>query len=547
VREIDRGGGFRGHWQILRVAWRRVEYAGKKNPAFQINLPGKKACRPQARLVFTTIGRMHKKYTTGLMWFRRDLRVDDNAALYHALKSCEQVYCAFVFDRAILDALPRADRRVEFIRESLVDLNGQLAKLSFDPGAAPAGLLVRHGTAISALPALAEQLSIDAVFANHDDEAYSLARDAEVQAALEGTGVAFHTFKDHVIFERKEVLTLSGKPYSVFTPYKNAWLKKADAFYVKPYPVETYGAALAALPAGETQEVMSLAALGFENTNLSALHLRGGSQGGHALFEDFLERMKNYRAARDFPGVKGPSYLSVHLRFGTVSIRKMASHALAHQAANEGAATWLGELIWRDFYAQILSNFPHVAQRSFKPEYDAIVWEQGEKAQALFQAWCEGRTGYPLVDAAMAQINQTGYMHNRLRMVTASFLVKDLGIDWRWGERYFAEKLNDYDLASNNGGWQWAASTGCDAQPYFRIFNPVSQSLKFDADGKFIRRYLPMLEKLPKSALHSPWLASPMELVTADVTPGINYPLPVVAHAEARAATLQRYAVVKKS
>ncbi|MDB5884448.1 MAG: deoxyribodipyrimidine photo-lyase [Polaromonas sp.] len=488
---------------------------------------------------------MHKKYKTGLMWFRRDLRVHDNAALYHALKSCDQVYCAFVFDRAILDALPRADRRVEFIRESLVDLNRQLATISPEHAAAPAGLLVRHATASDALPALAAQLAIDAVFANHDDEAYSLARDAEVQALLESRRVAFHTFKDHVIFERKEVLTQAGKPYSVFTPYKNAWLKQVDDFYVKPYPVERYGAALAALPVDEAQEVMSLAELGFEKTNLSALQLYGGSRGGDALFQEFLERMKNYRATRDFPGIKGPSYLSVHLRFGTVSIRQLASHALALQAGNEGAATWLGELIWRDFYAQILSNFPHVADRAFKPEYDAIVWAQGDKAQALFQAWCAGRTGYPLVDAAMAQINQTGYMHNRLRMVTASFLVKDLGIDWRWGERYFAEKLNDYDLASNNGGWQWAASTGCDAQPYFRIFNPVSQSLKFDADGKFIRRYLPVLAKLPKAALHSPWLATPQEQLAADVTPGIDYPLPVVAHAEARALTLQRYAVIK--
>ncbi|WP_293633520.1 deoxyribodipyrimidine photo-lyase [Polaromonas sp.] len=490
---------------------------------------------------------MHKKYKTGLMWFRRDLRTEDNAALFHALNSCEQVYCAFVFDRSILDALPRTDRRVEFIRESLVDLNGQLAQLCSQKQEHPAGLLVRHDTANTALPALAEQLSANAVFANHDDEPYSLARDAQVQAVLEGQGVAFHTFKDHVIFERQEVLTLAGKPYSVFTPYKNAWLKKVDAFYLKPYPVEAYGSALAPLPASEARDVPSLAELGFEVTNLSTLKLPAGSQGGNALLEDFLGRMEKYRETRDFPAVRGPSYLSVHLRFGTVSIRKLASVALALQAGNEGAATWLGELIWRDFYAQILSNFPHVAGNAFKPEYDAIQWEQGETAQALFLAWCEGRTGYPLVDAAMAQINQTGYMHNRLRMVTASFLVKDLGIDWRWGERYFAEKLNDFDLASNNGGWQWAASTGCDAQPYFRIFNPVSQSEKFDADGKFIRKYLPVLARLPKGALHSPWLASPVELMAADVAPGSNYPMPLVDHAKARLQTLERYAVVKKA
>ncbi|CAM3468891.1 deoxyribodipyrimidine photo-lyase [Polaromonas hydrogenivorans] len=477
------------------------------------------------------------------MWFRRDLRLQDNAALHHALKSCEQVFCAFVFDRTILDSLPKADRRVEFIRESLVDLNRQLAKLAL-----PAGLLIRHGTALDALPALASRLSVDAVFANHDDEPCSLARDAEVLGLLEGADVAFHTFKDHVIFERQEVLTLAGQPYTVFTPYKKAWLKKVDAFYLKPYPVEKYASALATRPADERQDVPALAELGFEKTNLSALRLPTGSQGGEALFDDFLDRMPHYADTRDFPAVKGPSYLGVHLRFGTISIRKITSSALAQQqTGSEGATTWLSELIWRDFYAQILANFPHAASSAFKPGYDAIAWEQGEKAELLFQAWCEGRTGYPLVDAAMAQLNQTGYMHNRLRMVTASFLVKDLGIDWRWGERYFAEKLNDFDLASNNGGWQWAASTGCDAQPYFRIFNPVSQSEKFDADGKFIRKYLPVLAKLPKAALHSPWLASPMEQAAADVALGSNYARPVVAHAEARALTLQRYALVKKS
>ena len=491
---------------------------------------------------------MQMKYTTGLMWFRRDLRVEDNAALHHALKSCQRVFCVFVFDRDILNALPGADRRVEFIRESLVDLSEQLRRLAQENGTADAGLLVRHDKAIDAIPALAARLSVDAVFTNHDDEPQALARDASVQALLEAQGVAFHSFKDHVIFERSEVLTLAGKPYSVFTPYKNAWLKKIDDFYLKPYPVEKYASALATLPAEERQGIPSLQALGFKKTNLSALQIPTGSQGGTALFDDFLSRMAHYKETRDFPAVKGPSYLGVHLRFGTVSIRKLASTALAQQQkGSDGAATWLSELIWRDFYAQIVSNFPHAAAGAFKPGYDAIAWEQGEKAKALFQAWCDGQTGYPLVDAAMAQINQTGYMHNRLRMVTASFLVKDLGIDWRWGERYFAEKLNDFDFPANNGGWQWAASTGCDAQPYFRIFNPVSQSEKFDAEGKFIRKYLPVLEKLPTSALHSPWLAKPVELAAAGVTLGNNYPMPIVRHNEARALTLQRYAVVKQS
>jgi deoxyribodipyrimidine photo-lyase len=237
----------------------------------------------------------------------------------------------------------------------------------------------------------------------------------------------------------------------------------------------------------------------------------------------------------------------VHLRFGTVSIRKLV--AIAWQRTlhgSAGAAVWLSELVWRDFYFQILANFPHVARSAYKPEFDAIQWEVGEHAQTLFKAWCEGRTGYPLVDAAMAQINQTGYMHNRLRMVAGSFLVKDLGINWQWGEKYFAEKLNDFDLSANNGGWQWVSSSGCDAQPYFRIFNPISQSEKFDADGKFIRRYLPQLAKLPTKVLHAPWLASAEVLATCSVVLGKTYPEPVVSHEAARALTLQRYAVVKK-
>jgi deoxyribodipyrimidine photo-lyase len=489
---------------------------------------------------------MDKKYTSGLMWFRRDLRLQDNAALYHALKSCRRVFCVFVFDREILDALPSADRRVEFIRESLVDLDAQLAQLGRECGAGQVGLLVRHATATSALPALAAELGVQAVFANHDDEPQSLARDAAIQATLAAQGVAFHPFKDHVMFERQEVLTLAGKPYSVFTPYKNAWLKKVNPFYLKAYPVENYAAALASRPPDERQTVPTLADLGFEATNLSALKIPTGSRGGAALLNDFAGRMAHYQDSRDFPALKGPSYLSVHLRFGTVSIRKLAASALAQsQTGCAGAACWLSELIWRDFYAQILSNFPYVVHSAFKPAYDTIVWEQGEAAEALFNAWCTGQTGYPLVDAAMAQLNQTGYMHNRLRMVTASFLVKDLGIDWRWGDRYFAEKLNDFELASNNGGWQWAASTGCDAQPYFRIFNPVSQSEKFDAEGKFIRRYLPVLAGLIGPALHSPWLAGAMELLAAGVALGQNYPKPVVVHEEARRLTLQRYAIIK--
>jgi len=487
---------------------------------------------------------MDKPYARGLMWFRRDLRCEDNAALYHALKSCGQIWCVFVLDRDILDGLPRADRRVEFIRETLVALDTELKALA---GNEAAGLIVRHASAAAEIPRLAHELGVQAVFSNHDYEPQAIARDAGVFGALADEGVAFRTYKDQVIFERDEVLTQTGKPYGVFTPYKNAWLKKLDAFYLKPYPVEKYAAALGVRPGPHLHAVPSLGDIGFERTNLSALKIRAGAEGARALMADFMERIDDYGKARDFPAVKGPSYLSIHLRFGTVSIRKLAAAAHRHaEAGSHGAAVWLGELIWRDFYFQILYHHPHVVGHAFKPEYDQIKWEHGKHGDALFAAWCEGRTGYPLVDAAMAQINQTGYMHNRLRMVVASFLTKDLGIDWRRGEAYFALHLNDFDLSANNGGWQWASSSGCDAQPYFRIFNPVSQSEKFDADGKFIRRYLPQLAGLPDKALHAPWTADPIELLSAGVELGKNYPERLVMHDEAREKTLARYAVVKK-
>ena len=481
-----------------------------------------------------------------LVWLRRDLRSDDNAALHHALTAARQVWCVFVFDTAILDALPRADRRVEFIRDSLADLDGQLRALALAQGVPGVGLLVRHGDARAAMPALARQLGVQAVYASHDDEPDALARDARVRGALADAGIALHTGKDHVVFERSEVLTATGSPYSVFTPYKNAWLKKLQPADLAPRAVAPLADRLAAPPPGMATGVPTLAEIGFEPTNLHQMKLPTGSSGAQALLDDFLHRIDDYGTARDFPAVKGPSYLSTHLRFGTVSIRQLAREAWQRmQGGSRGAEVWLSELIWRDFYHQVLHHHPQVVGHSFKPAYDKIAWAHGKHADALFAAWCDGRTGYPLVDAAMLQINQTGYMHNRLRMVVASFLTKDLGLDWRRGEAYFATHLNDFDLAANNGGWQWAASSGCDAQPYFRIFNPVSQSEKFDAAGKFIRRYLPQLAALPDKLIHAPWLARPIDLAAANVKLGTDYPLPVVDHALARDQTLQRYAVVK--
>lgn len=487
------------------------------------------------------------RYDRGLMWFRRDLRAEDNAALHHALRHCRQVWCVFVFDTAILDPLPRADRRVEFIHASVLELDGRLRELGHGHGHEDTGLIVRHALARDEIPRLAQQLHVQAVFANHDDEPAALARDAQVLGALAHAGIMFHSHKDHVVFERREVLTQAGHPFGVFTPYKNAWLRKVGPFYLKAYPVESHAGALAAVPESMRGPLPRLSDLDFETTNLTQLPMPTGASGAMRLLDDFMARIERYDEARDFPAIKGPSYLSVHLRFGTVSIRRLASLAWQmHLQGLQGASTWLSELIWRDFYHQILANFPHVVDGAFKPECDKVRFEHGKHAQALFAAWCEGRTGYPLVDAAMAQINQTGYMHNRLRMVAASFLVKDLGVDWRWGERYFAEKLIDYDLAANNGGWQWAASTGCDAQPWFRIFNPVTQSEKFDAQGKFIRRYLPQLAGLSDATLHAPWQAPELELVAAGIELGRDYPRPIVNHAVAREKTLERYAVVKR-
>jgi deoxyribodipyrimidine photo-lyase len=488
---------------------------------------------------------MDKSLDTALVWFRRDLRASDQAALFHALKAARRVWCAFVFDRDLLDPLPRADRRVEFILQSVAALDAELAELGRRHGSAGVRLIVRQGGGSDAIVALASDLHVQAVYANHDDDPYALARDAAVRGALAGRGVALHTSKDHVVFERGEILTGSGKPYSVFTPYRTAWLKKLDDFYLRAYPVERYADALAPPPAGIDAPRPTLAALGFVPTNLESLKVHGGSAAAEALLDDFLGRIDAYGSARDYPAVKGPSYLGVHLRFGTISIRRLAREAAA-RPHSDGARVWLSELVWRDFYQQILHHLPHVVGHSCKPEYDKVRFEHGRHADALFAAWCEGRTGYPLVDAAMAQINQTGWMHNRLRMVAASFLVKDLGIDWRRGEAYFAEHLIDYELASNNGGWQWAASTGCDAQPWFRIFNPVTQSRRFDPQGRFIRRYLPQLARLDDAQIHAPWELGPIELEAAGVTLGIDYPRPIVDHAEAREKTLARYAAARK-
>jgi len=462
-----------------------------------------------------------------LVWFHRDLRDHDHAALSTALAAAQEVFCAFVFDTQILDALPsKRDRRVHFIRESLLELDAALRRRG-------GGLIVRHGRASDEIPRLASELGVSAVYSNRDYEPAAKQRDAEVTARLAATGIAFHDVKDQAIFDRNEVVTQVGRPFSVFTPYKNAWLKRLTAADWSAHPCA------GRLAGSDLGGVPSLGEIGFEATDLADLGILPGMSGARRLWEDFSDgRIEHYGARRDFPAVKGVSYLSVHLRFGTISVRE-----LVRTAVERKADTWLSELVWRDFYFMILDHFPRVADHAFKPEYDAIQWAHWPEGYA---AWCAGQTGYPLVDAAMRQLNHSGWMHNRLRMVVASFLTKDLGIDWRLGERYFADQLNDFDLSANNGGWQWAASSGCDAQPYFRIFNPVTQSEKFDPDGKFIRRYVPELAGLANRNIHAPWQMSQHEQEALGVIIGRDYPAPIVDHARAREETLARYAVVRK-
>ena len=466
-----------------------------------------------------------------LVWLRRDLRLDDHAALYHALKQHRRVYVAFIFDRDILAPLPRQDRRVEFIRESLVELDTQLQ-------AHGGALIVRHDHPREAIPAIARNLGVTDVYCNRDYEPTAILRDRDVSATLALSGITMHSYKDQAIFEMDEVLTQAGKPFTVFTPYKNAWYKKAALtntdFFVRPYPVSHYLHHLAGSPLANG--IPTLADIGFEATDLAQIGVIPGMSGGRDRVEDFFTRIDNYKIARDFPAIKGVSYLSVHLRFGTVSIRELAGRAW--RTGGDGAIGWLNELIWRDFYFAILHHFPHTLGHAFKSAFDAVQWESVPDWHA---AWCHGRTGYPLVDAAQRQLLKTGWMHNRLRMVSASFYTKDLGLDWRDGEAWFAQWLLDFDLSANNGGWQWSASTGCDAQPWFRIFNPITQSEKFDPHGKFIRRYLPELANVPDKYIHAPWTMSTDTQTSCGVQIGRDYPHPIVDHAEARQRTLARF------
>jgi deoxyribodipyrimidine photo-lyase len=441
-----------------------------------------------------------------------------------------RVCCAFVLDASILQGLLQrglqASRQVAFMHSCLLALDGELRRLG-------ASLIICKGLPEDEVPALAARLGVEAVYAARDYEPAAIARDLAVMQRLNANGLELHLVKDQVVFDRNDVLTLAGTPFTVFTPYKNAWLKRLAAHGLDDCDTALLAGRLAPMQAAP---VPSLDAIGFGAAAQAGAPLAGGTAGGMRLLDDYAGRIAHYQERRDFPATKGPSYLSAHLRFGTVSIRQLVR--MAQSDGSMGAQTWLSELIWREFYQMILWHFPHVEKACFKPACDTLAWDD---APGLFAAWCKGQTGYPLVDAAMRQLNSTGYMHNRLRMVAASFLTKDLGVDWRQGAQYFADQLVDHDLAANNGGWQWAASTGCDAQPWFRIFNPVTQSEKFDAAGKFIHRYVAELAGLPAPLVHAPWRMDMASQRLHGVRIGVDYPAPVVDHAVARLRTLDRF------
>ena len=432
------------------------------------------------------------KPTINIFWFRRDLRLTDNAGLYHALKDGKPVLPLFVFDSNILDELEdKTDSRVEFIHLALQAIQQQLVNVG-------SSLDVRYGNPLEVYQALLKEYNVEKVFTNHDYEPYAKQRDTAIEKLLKDHGASFYTFKDQVILEKDEVVKDDGKPYTIFTPYSRKWKGVLTEFHLKPYSNKKYFKNFYKQP---ERKLISLEEMGFKSAGLS---FPGKEWQGQII--------RNYKEQRDFPAVQGTSRLSVHLRFGTISIRELAGEA---GALNE---TFLNELIWRDFYHMILWHFPKVVDHAFKPEYDKIKWRKNENE---FEAWCNGQTGYPIVDAGMRELNTTGFMHNRVRMIVASFLTKHLLIDWRWGEAYFAEKLLDFDLASNNGNWQWAAVCGCDAAPYFRVFNPYLQTQKFDPELKYIRKWVPELEEF-------------------------SYPKPIVVHEVARKRCLEVYAAALK-
>lgn len=405
--------------------------------------------------------------TVNIFWFRRDLRLEDNLALHHALKSNHPVLPVFIFDTNILDDLEdKADRRVEFIHAALNEMQRTLIVID-------SSLEVYYGMPSEIFKRLLKKYMVEKVFANHDYEPYATARDAEIAVILKQAGASFHTYKDHVIFEKAELMKGDGTPYGVFTPYSAKWLQKLNDFDTSAFPAQEY---YNNFYKQSPVEIPSLASIGFKKVDKPFP--------SRELAEELIDK---YGENRNFPGINGTSRLGVHLRFGTISIRDVC------RRSSRLSPVFLNELIWRDFYQMVLWNFPRVrAGKSLKAEYDNIQWRNNEPE---FEKWCQGKTGFPIVDAGMRELNETGYMHNRVRMIVASFLTKNLLIDWRWGEAYFAQKLLDFELASNNGGWQWASGSGCDAAPYFRIFNPYLQTKKFDPNFSYINKWVPEFQE----------------------------------------------------
>jgi deoxyribodipyrimidine photo-lyase len=421
-----------------------------------------------------------------VFWFRRDLRIDDNSGFFEALNCGKEVLPIFIFDKTILDELPKNDARVSFIHELLDQLDTELQKNGKT-------LAVFYGEPLPVFEQLVKENKIDTVFTNHDYEPYAKKRDALISDFLQSKNINFKTFKDQVIFEKSEVVKADQTPYVVFTPYSKKWKENFRNTQLEHFKSED----LLSNVAYHSYPFLSLNDIGFEQSKIKVSH--------YNISESLIH---NYESTRNFPAIAGTSMLGAHLRFGAVSIRKIVAKAI--QETNE---TFLNELIWREFFMQILWHFPHTVTQSFRPKYDAIKWNNNEEE---FQKWCEGKTGYPFVDAGMRELNATGHMHNRVRMIAASFLCKHLLIDWQWGEAYFATKLLDYEQSSNIGNWQWAAGSGVDAAPYFRIFNPTEQVKKFDKDLIYIKKWIPELEDF-------------------------SYPKPIVEHKEARERCLRVY------
>lgn len=467
---------------------------------------------------------MGKQHRRAIVWLRRDLRLQDHGPLSNATKMAQEVFLVFVFDPGILAKLEsRDDPRLTFIWESLLCLRSALEN-------GPEKLLICHGPPDQVIPQLAAQIQAEAVYAGDDYEPETRARDERVAQALQVNKRQLHLIKDQVIFHKNEVLNQSGLPFKVFTPYKKAWLNQLAATSLPLYQtrIERIGT-WPAIP--HLNRIDHLKQLGFQQVRKNSPE-EAGEKGAQKRFKDFLPLMTSYHKQRDFPAIDGCSHLSIHLRFGTISVRQLVDAAI--HKGTQGADTWLSELIWREFYKSILYHFPYVTRGCFQQKYDGLRWRGKE---AHFQKWLAGETGFPLVDAALREFAQTGRMHNRLRMVVAHFLTKDLLVHWQKGEAYFAQKLLDFDLSANNGGWQWSSSVGCDAQPYFRVFNPWSQSLRFDPQGAYIKKHLPSLTKVPAKALHDPKLFEHERPRT--------YPKPLVDHKAMRLQAIDMFKDIK--